>query len=275
MTTPGASPPDGSFQIGNVDEVQDITETSAKAMASGGVKVSFTNVQNNVRSTTGTVIPNGSPLWQAWTYDADTTVPRMSLVKYANDISGSTANDSGGGTHNHGAGSLTPSYTVPDYKPAGHGANDLAIGFIAASKDRVFNNVTFITGNDVTALGIAGFHIGVYRMAANGNLTLAGQTGNLVGQFGSTRTEYRFALNSGVTATKGEIFGIGLLQVTNVGQTCNSYVVAFNLVDIVAPPNNYPRSLFAEAPGGGALPGSIAHSSLEYKTGFCPWFGLY
>lgn len=46
MTTPGLSgPPDGSYVLGNIDDAQNLTESSIKAITTGGARASFGRLQ--------------------------------------------------------------------------------------------------------------------------------------------------------------------------------------------------------------------------------------
>ncbi|MEV6555857.1 hypothetical protein AB0M22_09085 [Nocardia sp. NPDC051756] len=288
MTTPGASRPDDAFIVGS-EFGSDLNEASVKAITTGGAKVSFTNVQNSINNPVGNVLPTGAPLWATFTREADSTFPRIMLARKASGVNLSATTFSSGshthsvsgsstssaGSHNHSvSGSGTLQYAVPDYQPAGHGANKTELGFVECSKDRTYNNFSFITGDSWTLLGIQGFYLVVYKMTpGSGLLTKVAQTGDIKAAVGGTNTEYTFGLNNSIVAKKADIFGLATLQVTSVAQTCNS-LCQLTFWPLSAPAGFKPAALYATAGSSSSPLSSIAYGSLSFDNGFVPYYAL-
>ncbi|MFI6368721.1 hypothetical protein ACIBG0_39070 [Nocardia sp. NPDC050630] len=289
MTTPHlpSAPPD-AFVVGT-DYGSNLDEDTVKAVTTGGAKVSFTNVQNSINNPVGNVLPTGAPLWQTFTREADATFPRIMLARKASgvtvnasaisagshthSVSGSSTSSAGSHSHTVSA-SGTIQYAVPDYQPAGHGANLTEIGFIECSKDRTYNNFSFITGDSWTLLGIGAFYLAVYKMdPSTGNLSLVAKTNDIKGSVGSTDTEYTFGLNNSIAAKKADIFGLATLQVTSPGQTCNS-ICQLTFWPLSAPSGFKPAALYAYAGGSSTPLSSIGYSSLTFNSGFVPYYAL-
>jgi hypothetical protein len=288
MTTPGGSAPDGSFVVGT-DYGSNLDEATVHAITTGGARVSFTNVQSSINNPVGNVLPTGTPLWATFTREADSTFPRIMLARKASGvtISASTASagshthsvsgstTSSAGSHNHTVTtSASMQYAVPDYQPAGHSANLTELGFIECSKDRTYNNFSFITGDSWTLLGIGAFYLAVYKMdLSSGNLSLVAQTSDIKSSVSSTNTEYTFGLNNSIAAKKADIFGAATLQVTSPGQTCNS-ICQLTFWPLTAPAGFKPSALYAYAGGSSTPMSSINYSSLTFNSGFVPYYAL-
>jgi hypothetical protein len=300
VTTPGGPAPDGSYVLASTYG-SDMTEASAKAIMKGNVVGSYTNVEDTFTDVMAG-IPTLSALSQAFQGDVDSTFPRINLPAsgsisisgstgsdgHTHNITGSTASATAAGdphthgagtlsnasnTHNHSAGTLAGSLGVPDYKPAGNGANLTELGFLKCSKDRTYTQMTFITGDAVTALGVNAFYLGVYSMnLSSGALTLVSSTGNIRSSVSNTNTEYTFNLGTAVNATKGQVYACGTLQVTSVIQTCNS-LCRLSFWPISGP-GSFPTTLYAYAPASSTLLSSISNASLTKNAGFVPYYAL-
>lgn len=294
MTQPDGADPGslGPSHAGGFADFATLTEADIADRTKAplvGTTGSYTNVQASVGAEDSNVIPSGSALWQTFTRNADSTFPRIMLRRTASSVtvSGSTAS---AGVHSHSvSGSSTSSagahthalsmssnlvFAVPDYQPAGHGANLGELGFIEVSKDRTYTQLSFITGDSWTLLGIQAMYGEVYLMdPSTGNLTLMAQTGNISGSVGSTNTEYTFGLSAAVDAGKGEIFAVGIRQVTSAVQTCNS-LCQLSFWPLSAPSGFKPQALYAYSPGATTPPSSIAYSSLHFDNSFVPYYAL-
>ncbi|RDI65772.1 hypothetical protein [Nocardia pseudobrasiliensis] len=270
MTFPVGNPPDGAFQVGSKFG-KDLNKDTAVAIMTGGIKQKFTDVRGTYKDQVEdpikdkpslSQVPVGSPMWQSFRANEDTTFPRTQLT-----FGAASSTSSGGGSNNSHTHSLR---VTPDYQPAGHGASYLELGYIQAQRDRTYTEVGFITGGSVTAFGIGGFYIGVYSVdTATGNLTLLNPVSAAVdmkGSFGATNTEYRFNLGTALTAKQGDVFAIGLLQVTALGQTCSS-LLCITMNNITPPQisSAFPRKNYCYAGGFSAIPAAIGESALNYN----------
>ncbi|WP_280336595.1 hypothetical protein [Nocardia wallacei] len=254
MTQPDGANPSGAHNPTHPGSFADWAGLTAADIADRtkapivGPTGSYTNVQDAVGAEDGNVIPSGSNLWQTFTRNADATFPRIML---------------------------TGANGVPDYQPAGHGANFTEIGFIEVSKDRKYSTVAFGTGDSVTALGITAMYAGAYLMdPGTGNLSLMAAVGrDIKAEVAGTNREYTFALPSAVDALKGEIWAVTLLQVTAGTQTCKS-ILAQEIWPMSAPPGFKPAALYAYGPATPILPSTIAYSSLTFRADFAPYYAL-
>ncbi|MBF6060502.1 hypothetical protein IU500_06890 [Nocardia terpenica] len=206
-------------------------------------------------------VPIPSTLWGSFGNDEDATFPRSQLSFGA---AGNTASASGGstGAHSHALN------IVPDYQPAGHGSNYLEIGYIRTTRDRTYSQVGFITGSSATWAGITAAYIGVYRVdPATGNLTLVNPDSaarNLAGEITTQNTEQRFDLATTLNAKQNDIWAVGVLQVTNLLQTCAS-IMQITLTDLIPPPGTgFPRKNYCYAGPYGSIPASIPEPDLKY-----------
>jgi hypothetical protein len=223
-------------------------------------------------------IPSTSALGKAFSGDVDATFDRILLpatASHSHTVSGNTG-PAGTDFHTHSVSLTTTSVStaVPDYKPAGNGANLTELGFLRCSKDRTYTKMTFITGDSWTALGVTNFYLGVYSLnTSTGGITLVSSTGDIKGSVSSRNTEYTFALGTPVVATKDSVFACGTLQRTSAIQTCNS-LCRLVFWPISAPSGVFPATLYAYAPGSTTLPSSVADGSLTKNAGFVPYYAL-
>lgn len=274
MTQPDGANPNGALnptRPGAFYEWQHETEQSIYDKSKApivGTTGSATRAQQDIAATDGNVIPNGGGLWKTFTRDADATFPRIMLEPTANRTG---SGGSGDNSHSHSITYDDP----PDYQPDGHGANYVELGFLECSRDRSYSRVTFGTGNSVTALGINAMYACAYLMdASTGNLQLMAATGDIKASVANTNTEYTFNLPASVAALKSEVWAVGILQVTQSGQTCKS-ILAKRVWGMVAPPGVRPAALYAISPGGQtAPPATIAYSSLNFGTTRVPYYAL-
>jgi len=272
MTQPDGANPSGAknpTRPGAFLEWQNETEASIYQKSKApivGPTGSATRAQRDIAATDGNVIPNGGGLWKTFTRDADATFPRILLSPTA-DRTGSGG--SGDTSHSHSITFDDP----PDYQPAGGGANTIELGFLEVSKDRGYSQVTFGTGNSVTALGIQAMYAGAYLMEDDGSLSLMAATGDIKASVASTNREYTFALPASVDALKSEIWAVATLQVTNAVQQCKS-LLAHRLWPMVAPPGQRPAALYGYAASATSLPSTIAYSSITFNPGICPYYAL-
>lgn len=114
------------------------------------------------------------------------------------------------------------------------------------------------------ASGLTLAKLGLYSVAANGDLTLIAATGNETGLFGSSGTAYSPAMLTSPTLVAGERYAIGSLF---IGTTMGNRVgMAFPSSAIPAAfgPVNRPT---ARLSGQTDLPASVAYGSLVNTTG--------
>ncbi|WP_329405391.1 hypothetical protein OG563_26375 [Nocardia vinacea] len=203
----------------------------------------------------------GSPLWQSITANEDSTFPRSQLTYGA--AGATSTGGSGDSSHTHRLGA------TPQYKPAGNGGNTLEIGYISATKDRTYTEIGFITGDAVTFLGISGFYVAVFSVnRTTGALTLLNPISaamDFKSSMTAINTEYRLNLGTVITAQQGDIFGVGLLQVTNALQTCSS-LMCTTLTDLNPPVTMFPRKNYCYYGSTTTIPATIAESSLNYGS---------
>ncbi|MGW4240897.1 hypothetical protein [Nocardia sp. NPDC004722] len=269
MSFPIGNPPDGAFRFGTKYGF-DIDKDKATAFMTGGVKKSYADARSAMKQNVDdplsdkpslSQVPMGSPLWASMGKGEDTTFPRSLLTFGA--ASATSSGGGGNGSHSHSLRS------VPDYQPAGHGSSFLEMGFIQAQRDRTYTEVGFITGDSITAFGITAFYIGVFRVdPANGNVSLLNPISAKVdmrGSFGATNTEYRFNLGTSITAKQGDVFGVGLIQVTVTGQTCSSFlcITQNNIQPAAGQP--WPRAGYCWSGGYREMPTFIEEKYLSYK----------
>ncbi|MFC9995762.1 hypothetical protein [Nocardia sp. NPDC127526] len=269
MTFPVGNVPGTALRFGT-DYNVNLNEDAATAFMTGGVKKSWADARGMMKDKVEDPlsdkpslqqVPMGSPLWQSMGKGEDTTFPRSLLTFGAAGATSSAG--SGDKSHSH------PLRTVPDYQPAGHGSSFLEMGFIQAQRDRTYTEVGFITGDSITAFGINAFYIGVFGVdPANGNVSLLNPISAAIdmrGSFGATNTEYRFNIGTSIKAKQGDVFGVGLIQVTSVGQTCSSFlcITQNNIKPAAGQP--YPRSGYCWSGGYTSMPTFIEEKYLAWQ----------
>ncbi|WP_280441184.1 hypothetical protein [Nocardia brasiliensis] len=272
MTQPDGANPSGAHnpsRPGSFLEWQKLTQADifnkSKAPIVGPTG-SYTQAQKDIAATDRNVLPSGAGLWNAYVRNADPTFPRILLTPTVT----STGSSSGSGSHSH---SITFS-SPPDYQPAGHGNSFTELGFIECSKDRKYSRVTFGTGNSNTAFGIGAMYATVYRMSeTTGDLTLVAATGDIKDTISATNREYTLTLPGTYDALKSEVWAVGLLQVTALGQTCKS-ILARSVWPMTPPPGVRPDALYAYAPTSTTPLASISYSSLTFDARFIPYYAL-
>lgn len=268
MTFPVGRIPDSALRFGT-DYNVNLNEDAATALMTGGVKRSYADARAMMKDKVDdpiadkpslSQVPIGSPLWQSMGKFEDTTFPRSQLT--FGSASGTSSGGSGTNSHTH---SLR---VVPDYQPAGHGSSFLELGFIQAQRDRTYTEVGFITGDSITAFGIQAFYIGVYGVSPQtGDITLLNPISAAIdmrGTFGATNTEYRFNLGTSIKAKQGDVFAVGLIQVTGVGQTCSSFLCITQNNIKPAAGQTFPRSSYCWSGGYTAMPASVEEKYLSY-----------
>ncbi|WP_029931082.1 hypothetical protein [Nocardia otitidiscaviarum] len=274
MTQPDGADPNGALnptKPGAFLEWQNLTEQDIYDKSKApivGTNGSASRAQQDLAATDGNVIPSGGGLWKSFTRDADATFPRIMLEPTADQTN---SGGSGDNSHSHGINFNDP----PDYQPDGHGANSVELGFLECTRDRSYSRVTFGTGNSVTAFGINAMYACAYLMdASTGDLQLMAATGDIKASVADTNTEYTFNLPTAISALKSEIWAVGILQVTQTGQTCKS-ILAKRVWGMVAPPGVRPGALYAKSPGGQTSPpATIAYSSLTFTSTRVPYYAL-
>jgi hypothetical protein len=276
VTTPGIPPPTDAFVLGS-EFGSDLDEATVKAITqagSVGPVGSFTNLQSSINNPVGNVIPTGAPLWATFTREADSTFPRINLREVASSTGSAGGHSCSDSSHSHAGHTHPINYSVPDMEPAGHAANFTELGFISCSKDRTYYNMSFITGNSWTALGVNAFYLVVYKMSpTTGNLTLVSQTGDIKAAVTSINREYTVGLNTAIAAKKADIYAAGTLQVTSSVQTCNS-LCALEFWPLTAPSGFKPAALYAYTPGSTTPLSTVSYASLTFANDFAPYYAL-
>ncbi|WP_378735547.1 hypothetical protein [Nocardia brasiliensis] len=273
MTQPDGANPNGALnptRPGAFYDWQHETEQSIYDKSKApivGTTGSATRAQQDIAATDRNVLPSGTGLWNSFVRNSDATFPRILLTPTATSTGSGGSGDS---SHSHSISFDDP----PDYQPAGHGSNYTELGFVECSKDRKYSRVTFGTGNSATAFGIQAMYAMAYLMNPNtGDLTLMAATGDIKASIASTNREYTITLPGSFDALKSEIWAVGLLQVTAVGQTCKS-VLARSVWPMVPPPGVRPSALYAYAPSSTVPLATIAYSSLTFDAGLIPYYAL-
>lgn len=246
-----------------------VANAAAAQTSADNAQTSANNAQtsaNNAQATADskpsiTQIPIGSDLWKSINSDEDSTFPRANLNFGSSDYTSST--DGTSGTHSHDLDQ------TPDYQPAGNGSDFLEIAYIRASRTRTYDTMGFITGGSATWAGISGAYVGIYSVdSATGNLTLLNTVSastDISSAITTANTEQRLSLGQTISATQGEIFAVGVLQVTSALQTCAS-LMKTTLTDIDPPSVQYPRKNYCYSGGYTAVPTSITESNLNYSA---------
>lgn len=291
----------GSAWVVTTDKIAiDAANDAAAAQSTANTANSTANTANTTANTANTTantanstanaalaaVPSLSALSKAFSGDVDATFDRILLpanwsVSHGHTITGNTANTTpaGGSSHNHGNGTLDAANTsvgpgVPDYQPAGNTANKTELGYLKCSRDRTYTKMTFNTGNSWTALGVTAFYLGVYSVnLSTGALTLVSSTGDIKASVSSTNTEYTFTLGSSISATKGNVYACGTLQVTSAVQTCNS-LCRLSFWPLSGPAGVYPSSLYAYTASSTTLASSHTDASLTKNANFAPYYAL-
>ena len=285
----GGALADVAMQVGQAIADVDIVAQDAQSTADTAQSTADTadmNASNAVSTANAALaaVPSLSALSKAFSGDVDATfdrilLPSNSSSSHSHTITGRTAFAGFSENHDHGSGSLATASAsvgsgVPDYKPAGNGANLTEIGFVRCSRDRTYTKMTFITGDSWTALGVTAFYLGVYALnTSTGAITLVSSTGDIKSSVSSRNTEYTFTLGTPITATKDSVYGCATLQRTSAVQTCNS-LCRLQFWPINAPGGIFPTTLYAYAPGSTTLPASVANGSLTKNDSFVPYYGL-
>lgn len=278
MTSPDGFAPSGALGPVNAGSLQDSTTLTeadiydTSKAATVGTDGSYTNVQTAVASEDGNVIASGSSLWQTFARNADATFPRILLTPEYVATASAGSQSCAATAHSHGGHTHSLTTSPPDYQPSGNGANRVELGYIEVSKDRSYTQISFGTGDSVTALGLTAMYLGAYMQDDNGNLTLMAATSNIASSVANTNTEYTYSISS-VDALKGEIWAIGILQVTSITQTCKS-ILGKTIWSMSAPSGFKPDALYGYASGGSSLPSSISYGSITYDPSFVPYYAL-
>lgn len=241
--------------------------TAAAATAQSTANTAQTTANSAMAVATGkpslSQVPINSSLWSSLGSGEDSTFPRANL-SFGSASSTSSGGDSSGGSHTH------PMSSVPQYQPAGNGADTIEIGYIRASRDRTYTNVGFITGGSATFAGISGAYLGVYYVnPSTGALTLLNTgtaTTDLSSSITTTNTQQTFAMGYTINANQGDTFAVALLQVTSLLQTCAS-LMDTTLTTLGASNSSViPQANYCYVASQTSMPATIAASSLNYSA---------
>ncbi|MBF6291790.1 hypothetical protein IU454_07920 [Nocardia farcinica] len=230
MTTPnypGSPRPPGTLGPGLFRPLQQKTVDDAKAAMSGGVMGAFEHTQETLHdeynlplSTKPSFkqVPVNSALWTTMDPREHATVPRTQLIH--GTASGTASGGSGDNAHSHNLN------RIPDYQPAGNGADWAEIGFIRVQRDADLRYVGFMTGDSQTFFGINAAYLGVYSVdTETGLLTLLTPTlaaTNIKSLVTDVNTETRFDMGLTIEAEQDQVFAVALLQDTSSIQTAAS-----------------------------------------------------
>ncbi|MEV2222767.1 hypothetical protein AB0E01_23155 [Nocardia vinacea] len=268
MTMPHGSPPAGAFVVGS-RYGQDVTDSSARAIMSGGVVTSFSKAQDSMHSEYNAKIEDHSerlaslegieptsilsPIWHG-TADADiVSFPRYSLMQTKN-----TSDN-------------TQDYLAAYYVPANQ---VIDIVYVRADREIEANSVKILTAapgtfdpNDLT-----GFYVGLYGYnASGGTLDLLWASSDVKTQISTAATEYRFTLGSAVSVKPGHLLAVAILQNTN-GSTRN--LTMHPQPGVRQATNDFPPGPCAYLTGRTSLPNSIDTSDLSYNNQIIPWVAV-
>lgn len=205
-----------------------------------------------------------NPLSNGINLDEDTTFDRSQLS--FGSASGTSGGGSGDSTHSHSLG------RIPDYQPAGGGADMMEIAFIRARKTRTYTQVGFATGDAATMFDIEGAFLGVYSMnPTTGLLTLltpALATSNIKGSVTTANKEFRFPMGVTINAQQGQIFAVALCQKTGILQNCASLLCS-TATQITNPNGEFPAKPYGyrDLSGvGGVLPATLEHADINFGS---------
>lgn len=171
---------------------------------------------------------------------------------------------------------------IPDYQPAGGGNDFLELTAVRARIDRHYTYVIFGTGNSNTFAGITAAYLSVFHMSPSTgditNITPGLSTYDI--RFLITTQNKEFHVPLGVEefdALQGEIFYIGLIQVTGIGQNCAS-LLASTATLVTNPGGQFPTTTYAynDRTGSGTkMPLTLAESALNTSSSRkTPFVGL-
>lgn len=147
----------------------------------------------------------------------------------------------GVGTHPP-AGLLVPDLDLWISTAAGaSGTDQLMLTYFTAARTETIGTLTVVTGTTAAGATPTLCRMGIYSVAANGDLTLVASTANDTALFAATSTSYAKALSASVGLTAGDRYAVGVLVVsaaaipTFVGHLGATASAATALTSLVTP----------------------------------------
>ncbi|QCQ91718.1 hypothetical protein [Rhodococcus sp. SGAir0479] len=155
--------------------------------------------------------------------------------------------------------------------------NRLDIGYINATRDRVYNTVGLVIADQVVN-SPAMFTVHVYKMGKNpsgrpnGELTLQWSSPPQEGTFGGGAADVRIEIGYDIPAKKGDWFAVVVHQ-TGAGTTPRN-LVGKQTAAIAAMPGVYPSRLGMTRSGQAVAPSSLIPGQLDTNSTWVPWLCL-
>lgn len=204
----------------------------------------------------------------------DLSIPRAALTYGAG--SGTASGGGSGGTHSHNLSQ------PPDYQPAGGGNDFLELTAVRSRFDRHYTYLLFATGNSNTFAGIAAAYVSVFSMSKiTGditNVTPTLSTTDIKSLITTQNKVFKLSLGSeDFDAAQGDIWFVGLIQQTGVGQNCAS-LLATTATLITNPGGEFPQFAYGYQDRTSLtpkMPLSLTESQINYSSSRkTPFVGL-
>jgi hypothetical protein len=142
-------------------------------------------------------------------------------------------------------------------------AGSVRLAYLTAAKTEQVGQVRAATGTTAAAATPTLAKMGVYSVAADGTLTLAGATASDTGLFAATNTVYTRALTAPFTKIAGQRYAFALLVVTGAAMPTIYGTIATSTTEAAVAPR-----LTGGFGGQTDLPASIAAGSITSTAGF-------
>jgi hypothetical protein len=141
-------------------------------------------------------------------------------------------------------------------------SGSMRLTYFTPEKSVVASNVRVITGTTAAAATPTLCRIGLFSVAANGDLTLIGSTPNDTTLFAAASTAYSKALSASATLLAGQRYAMGILVVSGVGVPSFQGQVPV----LLASEGAMAPALASVLSGQTDLPSSVAVGSLSFAT---------
>ncbi|ORJ92610.1 hypothetical protein A6F55_23905 [Prescottella equi] len=220
-------------------------------------------------------VPTDVPGWMSLNPVEDVVFPRADLKPLPTIVNAKTSTqvDDNGGTHRHNH-QATISWADPVYTTA---LDRLDIGYINATRDRVYNTVGLVIAAQTVA-NPAIFTVHVYKMGKtaagrpNGELALQWSSPPQEGSFGSGASDVRVEIGYDLVAKKGDWFAVVVHQ-TGAGRTPRN-LLGGQTAGIAAMPGVHPSRLGMNRSGQAYAPSTLVPAQLDTSSTWIPWVCL-
>lgn len=224
-------------------------------------------------------IPTDVPLHMSLNPVDDAVFPFSDMKPIPVGVTGSTEVNSGDSGHFHNLvpGEARVVMAEPVYTTA---INRLDIGYINATRDRIYNTVGFTIAeqNQPTKATV---RVGIYKMSKtdtglpNGNLTLiwiSPLSASIQSQFGLAAQDIKIDLGVDIIATKGDIFAVCVVQTG--GANTQRHLLGMQTARKNAISGVFPTRLAMTRAGETAPPNTLTPAQLDNTSTWVPWMFL-